>query len=447
MLTRAAITGVGVVYLSDFATAGDGADQHDAIIAAYATGKEVRIREGEWFRTTQTLNLPENSRTRCENPQTGGFVLDMAASDGIVFGDGSVVNGLGAKSVTYPSSGIGFNTNYLLGRRGIKPGNNCQLNNVYMSDLAGGLDCTTKTGITLYNINGTNLRSRSGWTPVVHADGASNIVGVGIYGTSCDRFIEMEAGTHDVAFTTGTATNIYPNGYVGQPDASQGAEVYATYSFGLDVHAHSGEGGCYNVTFAGFTGTNCLNFVDCVRSSGSNASDFSHDCSWTNITINSPRTGNPVDLQGYNMTINGLTFGGTKNGSLSRLIYTRLGGASDDNIVITGVTIPDNYYGQPVLQALANGTRFTSANTGTRSTGTTNAFYVYRIEANNCTLDGNFTKQPTYSAAVYYFAAATTGNTRTNNTYTLAGANTPAAAVNYNGTTVTESGNQDGIAA
>lgn len=435
----------GHVYLSDYATAGDGADQHDAIMLAYGTGKEVRIRAGEWYRTTQTLTLPAGSRTRCEDPQTGGYILDMPASDGIVLGDGSAVMGLGAKSLDYPSAAIAFDTNYILGRRCIKTGNNCTLSDVYISDLAGGIDCINKSGLTLSNINGSKLRSRSGWTALIHSSAGSNIVAHGIYGTDCDRYIEIESGSHDCSFDVGTATNIYPNGYTGQPGAEAGTEIYATaYSRITDIHAHVGEYGCYNVHYSNISITNSLGAISAERSNGSNYADLSHDCSWSNITINSPRGYNPVDLQGYNLSVTGLTFGGTRNGALSRLIYTRAAVGSDA-IVVNGVTIPDNWYGQPVAQFLGAGSHLLNANIGTRSTATVNPFYVYRVEANNCSLEYNYTKQPTYSAAVYYFASGTTGNSRVGNTYTLSAANAPAAAVVYNGTTVTESGNADGV--
>lgn len=443
--------GVGVVYLADFATANDDStDYHDQIAAAFDAGKEVRIRSGEWFNLETTLTTPENSRLRCEDPESGGFWLNMATGDGIVLGDGSRVSGLGAKSTAYPSADIAFDDNYVLHARGIKSGNNCWFDDVYMSDLAGGLQIVGKSDVTLRNINGSALRSRSGWTSVVYLATASNVVGVGIYGTNCDRFTEVEISSHDWSFSTGTATNIYPNGYGGQPGAEAGTEVYANYSFILDAHTHTGEGGNYNGSYTNFTITNCLGAIMSQRSTGSNLSDLSHDITWSNITINTPRTYNPVDLQGYNLTVNGLTFGGTRNGSLSRLIFTRSATGSA-NILVTNVTIPDNYYAQPVTQFQGAGSSLTHANVGTRAGpgvgGTSNAFVVFQAAANDCGFDNVFCKQPTYSTTVYSFGADTTGCFRTNTTYTDAPANDVGGAVNYNSTTVTESNNQDGIAA
>lgn len=435
--SRAPTEGVGAVYLSDFATAGNGASQHTQIAAAYATGKEVRIRAGEYFKTTSKLTLPANSRTRCENPQTGGFILDVQSNPGIQFGDGSVVNGLGAKSLAYLASAINDTTDYSLGQRGLMSGNNCQFNDVYMTDLCGGIDIDGKTGVTLSNINGTNIRSRLGEAAVVHCHIASNIVGVGIYGTDCDRFIEVEASSHDYSFTTGTGTNIYPNGFVGQSGS------YATYSFVLDLgHAHSGEGGCYNGTFSGFTLTNCLGGVMAQRSTGTTDADLTHDVSATNVTINSPRGTSrfPVELQGYNIALDYITFGGTPNTTLTQLIKTLVSTPSA-NIDINHLTIPSGFYGQQIALLQGNGSKIRNMDIGPRNAAITTSFFAFRAEGNDNIFDGGTILAPTYGTAIWSFKAGITGCQRINTTWTVAGANPVSAAVALNGNTVTQSNN------
>lgn len=432
--------------VKDYGAIGDGVTDdtiaiQTALDASDATGSGIVYFSPGIYKITSTLSVPAYSHLYFPDPVNTYISADMASGRSLDLSAGSIIcDGLGVRSTTYPSSSITYNSSYLLHNRDILVGNNCILKNVHLYELCGGLDCSSVSNVIIDGLYGTNLRSRSGWAAVIHSAHSSEIRAQHIYGATCDRFIEIEDGSTDCSFEHGTARAVYPNGYSGQPGAEAGTEIYATYSFILDSHSHSGEGACSNIYYTDFLIDNCLGGLNVTRSTGSSASDLPFNISFANIVINSPRTYNPIHLQGYNINVDSIRFGGTKNGALSRLVYTLAGGR---NIAINNLMIPDLYYGQPVIQFLSEGSKLKSFDIGKRSSETTNSFYVLRIEANDCQIDNGLVYQPTYSTAVYYFSSGISGCSRTNTKYKPPSSNAPSAVLSDSSTSLFQSNNVD----
>lgn len=445
------LEGVGYVTPSQFGATGS-MDDNDGAAIQLALDSPSPVKFDKWYRTTDKLTVPAGKRIWTPTPTVAGIVFDMSTGLGMEIAGNCRIDGLGAKSVDFLASAIADNSSWDLYSRAIRlTGDGTYLDNVYLYDLAGGLDVDDQSDITIGYLRGENLRSRYGWATVFHATGSLGGVATTIDGLNCDRFIEPEDGTKNWTFNGGTAENIYPPGYTGQPADGTGATNYNTGTYVIGAHSHSGEGACDNIVFRDFDILTSLGGVRLERSTGSNAADLPANITVERVTVTSPKkvdrsafgggsniTFTPWFLQGDGIAINDNRLSGTGQSQLSRIIHTQ---PSSDEIVIDGFTADANSYHGRLVEF--DGPNSTLQNATINQQAGTSTAILIDVDANDCKILGNTLNGPKYHSVLYDFAAGTSGCERKLNVYTPPVSNPPTAIVNVNGTIVDETGGND----
>lgn len=167
--------------------------------------------------------------------------------------------------------------NFALPAREVTLNDNCLIDGSFYQEYAtNGIHFVGAHSRVIASPRFKNMRHQKGWASCIHSSGSGaydNRVLGAVWAEDCDRALENEDGAHDIQYLgSGYLKNIYPNGYSGQPGD------YATYTFVLDAHAHSGTGGVWDINFAGrWVLENCGTAVTFVRSSGT-ASDVPRNC-------------------------------------------------------------------------------------------------------------------------------------------------------------------------
>lgn len=180
----------------------------------------------------------------------------------------------------------------------------CVVENHYGEYQTTGLDITG-AHVRFRNVRFKNIRHRQGWGNAVHLHGTNcwDVLGWGVQVEDSDRGIEIEDGAHNVNIHGGHLKNVYPNGYTG----SGSAPTYATYTFVLDAHAHTGTGGVQNIRYSGeWTLENCGGGVTFVRSNGTNDADYPRNCSAEKVRVigRGMSTGyNAIAIMGHSNTV------------------------------------------------------------------------------------------------------------------------------------------------
>lgn len=184
---------------------------------------------------------------------------------------------------------------------------NCIVENYYHEYATAGLTIGSGNNVRIRNARFANIRHYKGWGAAIHCYSTStyNVHASGITITDCDRGIECEDGAHDCWFTSGKMTNVYPNGYGGQPGD------YAVYTFTIGAHSHDTDPACYNIHFRDWYLVDCGGGVGFILSTGTDGTRAPHNCSAENIRIAGftlTAGYEAVALWGYNNVVENITF-------------------------------------------------------------------------------------------------------------------------------------------
>ena len=185
-----------------------------------------------------------------------------------------------------------------------------------------------------------HIRHQQGWAAAIHLDGAAchdNVCTGYVTITDADRGIECEAGAQRCDFLAGgRMTDVYPAGYTGSGSAAS----YAAYTFILDAHAHTGEGGPKNISYHGtWTLENCGGGITFVRSTGTNDSDLARDCYVEHVRMVGRGIGvggyEAIALQGYGHRVGRVTFaeGAGITGTFNVRLYAQSSGVTIGDLV------------------------------------------------------------------------------------------------------------------
>lgn len=139
------------------------------------------------------------------------------------------------------------------------------VSDLWFDGTAYGVDC--KNNCTVTNINAANIADANGWAAIVHAAGVHDITIANITGLDCDRGIEIENGSYNIAVDTVELTNIY------QADS---------YTFTCDVHSHAGGGVVHDVAYTNLTLNNCSG----LTANNSSGADRVQDITFNHVTFN-----------------------------------------------------------------------------------------------------------------------------------------------------------------
>lgn len=258
--------------------------------------------------------------------------------------------------------------------RGIVLRDDCSVEGHTASYVSSGLDIQGDR-VRVRRATFNNVRQYEGWGAAVHVMGDhAHVMDLTI--TSCDRAIEVEAGASYNTFEVGAITSVGPNGYTGQPGN------YATYTFVLDSHSHSGEGACRGNVFRDFRLVDCRGGITAVRSSGTNDSDLPVGCRWERITIEG-RVGTTgyesVYVQGHDHHVDVSLRLGSGVTTMARCYI-----ADGNNSAIT-ITEASGY-ALPLVAGMstADGARITAARISAPSAGTG---YLFDIDTPRTLLD------------------------------------------------------------
>ncbi len=453
MPALAPATGVRVVTPLQFGATGSMDDDDSAAIqAALDSGHRVLIDRP--YRHLSKLIWPAYTHILTTDPVQSCLVADMGTGLSDEIGGGLVIEGPGLrfKSLAYQASSLANNANWdLFARTPRLVGGDARISAIYLEDLAGGLDVDDESNILIEYIHGKNLRTRYGWGSVLHAHGSLGGEVVLAEAEDCDRFMEPEDGSKNWTFHGGDVSRIYPPGYTGQPADGTGSTSYDTGSFILSAHSHSGEGGCDNIVYRNFTVRESLGAVRVERSGSSDPADLCTNITFENITVESPKRVNrsafgggaainftPFHLQGGEVDVLGCRITGTGESQISRIVHAVAGG---ENINIDDFTADANSYHGRLVQLAAPNSTFQNSTVGQQA-GSSTAVLI-DVDANGCKVLNNELNGPKYHSYLYDFASGTSGCERKGNSYTPPASNPPAAIVNYNGTTVDETGGND----
>ncbi len=445
--------GVRVVTPLQFGATGSMDDDDSAAIqAALDSGHRVLI--DRFYRHLNDIIWPAYATVQFYGePEQVGFVADMGTGLSHQIGGGVRIYGRGTvKSLAYPASALANDENWDIYCRGIRlTGGDVYIQGLCMEDLAGGLDAADQSGIQVDYLRGERIRTRYGWGAVFHAAGSLGGTIEMAEAVDCDRFLEPEDGSKHWTFNGGSGLRIYPPGYTGQPADGSGATDLNIGSYPLSAHSHPGTGACEDIVYRNFLIEQSLGAIRTERSGGSDANDLPRDITFDTIEVKSPKRVNrsafggnaainftPVHLQGVGQVVKNCRLTGTGESQLGRIIHT-LGG-SDDTLIDNFIADADSYHGRFAQFAGVNSTLRNS--TIGRQAGSSTAVLI-DVDANGAKILNNQLNGPRYHSVLYDFASGTSGCERKGNSYTPPPSNPPSAIVNYNGTTVDETGGND----
>lgn len=220
-----------------------------------------------------------------------------------------LTNGYFTSSHTGPTSAAdnpesGGSSIYAYDARGIRLRDDCVVQDHYQENCATGIEFFGQR-IRAKNLRFKNIRQYQGWGAAVHSGSNPGNVPAsamhhceveGVWVEDSDRACEIEAGSTYNTLTHGYLSNIGPVPYTGQPAS------FATYTFCVSVHSHSGEAACIGNVYRDWYIKDSQGGIVAQRSSGTNDSDMPVGNVFENITIDgfTSTTGHhAIDLQGH----------------------------------------------------------------------------------------------------------------------------------------------------
>lgn len=335
----------GLAYSLTRAGLGDATTNITTLISgAVAAGRRhivIPYRATPWPMTTQltatdvTIEFEPGARVSLN--MATGLAMDLTRC--------TLVNASFTSPFTGPIT-TGNHASYALPARGLLFRDDCRTEGDYYHEYATtGIQVIGARCRIMGDATFTGMRHRTGWAEAIHVDGGLG----GVYDFVChgqvtvtdsDRAIEVEEGVYDITFLGGGRfTDVYPNGYTGQPVDATGpdGEAYATYTFTIGVHSHTGGGGSRNVRYHGhWEMTDCGSGVSFIRSSGTNDSDMPRDCYVESVTIRGLALApgyQAVALQGYNNRVDRVHF--TTGSGIAGVLFRVRGYGGSGNVVKT----------------------------------------------------------------------------------------------------------------
>lgn len=268
----------------------------------------------------------------------------------------------------------GASATHVLGARRIFLGSDCIVENFYQEYAASSLTITSGSNITIQNARFSNLREYKGWGPAIYVGStASNIRISGVKIANTDRGIEVEDGGSNVFAENGELTNVYPNGYTGQP------VDYATYTFTIGAHGHAAGTPSVNVNFRNWVLTNCGNGID--FSTAADVAASPQACSARGIRIVGYATiagqNDVIVLSGHNNVVEDVSL--ELGAGINSKMRARITGTGAHNNQIKNVRAIA--YALPLMNADDGATGSIFENFHVASAPTTGTGYLFDIDA------------------------------------------------------------------
>ncbi|WP_194094784.1 hypothetical protein [Marivivens aquimaris] len=392
-----------------------------AIAAAYASGQPVML--DAMYRMTTAYTTPAYSRTAIAAPDGCGIIQDQT-NGGLTIGDGSIVASMRTFSSAYASADIVDTTAYSDYARCLALGSGVRAGYLWVSDLSGGVDCEDAEDVDIAYIHARDIRSRLGQSAALHIKRFSDIrVGM-VDALGCDRGIEPEYDAHRINVEQYRLEDIYPDGYSGQPAG------YATYSFVLSAHSHSGEGACTDVRYGDGLLKNCLNPISFSASGSLNESDYPVGIRIGDVTIDSPRTRTPFDVAAIDFEVASLRFKGAPSGGITQLMQFGVGGSDNfaRNIDVRRLIVEDGAFVGRVLRSDAPDCSIRDFDIGPQSGTSTTSMIYADSRSHRLHLERGRVRGAKYHSSVFHASGSPTG-LRWMHTYTDLDGTNPASSV------------------